>query len=151
MSRNSSFSCIYSSMVFGNSGDHDFMVPFISTQSWIRSLNHSIVDDWRPWMVEGQVGGYAPDLKRKLYLTPLVWLSFALRLVWKTKLWYCYHIALDIPEHIPIGWRLRLLRWRETPCLRFKLNCPFKFEVEAWVDSNFFFFLTFIYFAPYDF
>lgn len=72
VSRNSSFSCIYSSMVFGNSGDHDFMVSFISTQSWIRSLNYSIVDDWRPWMVEGQVGGYAPDLKGKLYLTPLV-------------------------------------------------------------------------------
>jgi len=42
--------------VFG-SGDHDAVVPFLSTQAWIRDLNYSIVDDWRPWFVNGQVGG----------------------------------------------------------------------------------------------
>ncbi|PNX76384.1 serine carboxypeptidase [Trifolium pratense] len=40
------------------SGDHDLVVPFMSTQAWIRALNYSIVDDWRPWFVNGQVGGY---------------------------------------------------------------------------------------------
>lgn len=40
-----------------NSGDHDFIVPFLATQAWIRSLNYSIVDDWRQWIVEGQVAG----------------------------------------------------------------------------------------------
>ncbi|OIW14811.1 hypothetical protein TanjilG_05432 [Lupinus angustifolius] len=40
------------------SGDHDAVVPFMSTQAWIRALNYSIVDDWRPWLVNGQVGGY---------------------------------------------------------------------------------------------
>ncbi|KAF8030984.1 hypothetical protein BT93_D0234 [Corymbia citriodora subsp. variegata] len=40
------------------SGDHDMVIPYIGTQAWIRSLNHSIVDDWRPWMVQGQVAGY---------------------------------------------------------------------------------------------
>ncbi|MCI70647.1 serine carboxypeptidase-like 11-like, partial [Trifolium medium] len=30
------------------SGDHDLVVPFMSTQAWVRALNYSIVDDWRP-------------------------------------------------------------------------------------------------------
>ncbi|KEH29042.1 1-O-acylglucose:anthocyanin acyltransferase [Medicago truncatula] len=46
----------YRSLIY--SGDHDAVVPFISTQAWIRNLNYSIVDDWRPWFVNGQVGGY---------------------------------------------------------------------------------------------
>ncbi|KAF8044472.1 hypothetical protein N665_10157s0001, partial [Sinapis alba] len=33
------------------SGDHDMMVPFSSTEAWIKSLNYSTVDDWRPWMM----------------------------------------------------------------------------------------------------
>ncbi|KAG5543663.1 hypothetical protein RHGRI_016427 [Rhododendron griersonianum] len=40
------------------SGDHDLIVPFLGTQAWIKSLNYSIVDDWRSWKVEGQVAGY---------------------------------------------------------------------------------------------
>ncbi|XP_058069726.1 serine carboxypeptidase-like 17 isoform X2 [Magnolia sinica] len=39
------------------SGDHDLLVPFLGTQAWIRSLNFSIVDEWRPWFVDGQVAG----------------------------------------------------------------------------------------------
>jgi len=40
-----------------NSGDHDLVVPFFGTQAWIRSLNYSIVEDWRSWVVQGQVAG----------------------------------------------------------------------------------------------
>ncbi|CAN7117377.1 unnamed protein product [Brassica rapa subsp. narinosa] len=39
-------------------GDHDLLVPFLATQDWMRSLNYSIVEDWRPWMVHNQVAGY---------------------------------------------------------------------------------------------
>ncbi|XP_047152420.1 serine carboxypeptidase-like 13 isoform X2 [Vigna umbellata] len=46
----------YRSLIY--SGDHDMVVPFLGTQEWIRSLNYSIVDDWRPWNSNGQVGGY---------------------------------------------------------------------------------------------
>nr|GMC48198.1 Serine carboxypeptidase-like 17 [Ipomoea batatas] len=45
----------YRSLIY--SGDHDMMVPFLSTQAWIRSLNYSIIDEWRQWTVEGQVAG----------------------------------------------------------------------------------------------
>ncbi|XP_052136220.1 serine carboxypeptidase-like 13 [Oryza glaberrima] len=40
------------------SGDHDCGIPFTSTQAWIRFLNLSVVDDWRPWYVAGQVAGF---------------------------------------------------------------------------------------------
>lgn len=40
------------------SGDHDLVVPFPSTQAWIRSLGYSIIDEWRPWMVHNQIAGY---------------------------------------------------------------------------------------------
>ncbi|KAM3283302.1 hypothetical protein P3S67_026947 [Capsicum chacoense] len=41
-----------------SSGDHDMFVPFQSTQAWIKNLNYSITDDWRSWIVDGQVAGY---------------------------------------------------------------------------------------------
>ncbi|KAL3351650.1 hypothetical protein AABB24_019966, partial [Solanum stoloniferum] len=46
----------YRSLIY--SGDHDMVVPFQSTQAWIKYLNYPIIDDWRPWMVNEQVGGY---------------------------------------------------------------------------------------------
>ncbi|EXC17679.1 Serine carboxypeptidase-like 7 [Morus notabilis] len=45
----------YRSLIY--SGDHDLTIPFTETQAWIRSLNFPIVDDWRPWIVDAQVGG----------------------------------------------------------------------------------------------
>ncbi|CAA7051593.1 unnamed protein product [Microthlaspi erraticum] len=46
----------YRSLIY--SGDHDLVAPFISTEAWIRSLNYSITDKWRPWMIRHQVAGY---------------------------------------------------------------------------------------------
>ncbi|KAK4270271.1 hypothetical protein QN277_023326 [Acacia crassicarpa] len=46
----------YRSLIYN--GDHDPLVPFMSTQAWIRDLNYSIVEDWRPWLANGQVAGY---------------------------------------------------------------------------------------------
>ncbi|XP_027906282.1 serine carboxypeptidase-like 12 [Vigna unguiculata] len=46
----------YRSLIY--SGDHDAVVPFMSTQAWIRALNYSILQDWRPWLLKGQVAGY---------------------------------------------------------------------------------------------
>ncbi|KAL0801720.1 hypothetical protein Bca101_056896 [Brassica carinata] len=45
----------YRSLIF--SGDHDMAVPYLGTQAWIRSLNYSIIDDWRPWMTSDQIAG----------------------------------------------------------------------------------------------
>ncbi|MCL7043351.1 hypothetical protein MKW94_022707, partial [Papaver nudicaule] len=46
----------YESFIY--SGDHDMIVPHISTEAWIRTLtNLSITEDWRPWFVDGQVAG----------------------------------------------------------------------------------------------
>ncbi|XP_021310918.1 serine carboxypeptidase-like 18 isoform X1 [Sorghum bicolor] len=45
----------YRSLVYN--GDHDMVIPFVGTQAWIKTLNFSIVDEWRPWFVDGQVAG----------------------------------------------------------------------------------------------
>ncbi|XP_021889599.1 serine carboxypeptidase-like 17 [Carica papaya] len=54
----------YRSLIYN--GDHDLTMPFLGTQAWIRSLNYSIVDDWRPWMLSGQVAGYTRTYSNKM-------------------------------------------------------------------------------------
>ncbi|XP_020273717.1 serine carboxypeptidase-like 13 [Asparagus officinalis] len=54
----------YRALVY--SGDHDLVAPFRGTHAWIRSLNFSIVDDWRSWHVHDQVAGYTRKFKDDL-------------------------------------------------------------------------------------
>ncbi|CAB89366.1 carboxypeptidase-like protein [Arabidopsis thaliana] len=54
------------SMQFLITGDHDSMVPFSSTQAWIRALNYSIVDDWRPWMMSSNQVAGEEDTQRSI-------------------------------------------------------------------------------------
>ncbi|VVA93125.1 unnamed protein product [Arabis nemorensis] len=48
------------------SGDHGMTIPFIATQTWIRSLNYSIIEKWRPWMVLDRVAGYTKTYANKM-------------------------------------------------------------------------------------
>ncbi|XP_023642246.1 serine carboxypeptidase-like 15 isoform X3 [Capsella rubella] len=54
----------YRSLVI--SGDHDMTIPFVGTQAWISSLNYSVIDKWRPWMVLDQVAGYTKTYANKM-------------------------------------------------------------------------------------
>ncbi|KAG7651555.1 Peptidase S10 serine carboxypeptidase [Arabidopsis thaliana x Arabidopsis arenosa] len=54
----------YRSLIY--SGDHDLEVPYLGTQAWIRSLNYSIIDDWRPWMIKNQIAGYTRTYANKM-------------------------------------------------------------------------------------
>ncbi|XP_028234992.1 serine carboxypeptidase-like 7 isoform X5 [Glycine soja] len=54
----------YRSLIY--SGDHDMVVPFLATQAWIRSLNYSIVSDWRQWYYDGQVAGYTRTYSNRM-------------------------------------------------------------------------------------
>lgn len=39
------------------SGDHDMLVPHISSSKWISSLNLTLTEPWRPWFLDDQVAG----------------------------------------------------------------------------------------------
>jgi len=54
----------YRSLVY--SGDHDMVIPYIGTQAWIKTLNFSIVDRWRPWFVDRQVAGFTRSYSNNL-------------------------------------------------------------------------------------
>ncbi|XP_057430722.1 serine carboxypeptidase-like 11 [Lotus japonicus] len=55
----------YRSLIY--SGDHDMMVSFFATQAWIRYLNYSIVNDWRPWHdANGRVAGYTRTYSNRM-------------------------------------------------------------------------------------
>ncbi|MCE3050083.1 hypothetical protein HAX54_046443 [Datura stramonium] len=54
----------YRSLIY--SGDHDKVVTFQSTQAWIKSLNYSIIDDWRSWNVDNQVAGYTRSYSNQM-------------------------------------------------------------------------------------
>ncbi|KAL4561052.1 hypothetical protein LXL04_033214 [Taraxacum kok-saghyz] len=40
------------------SGDHDMTFPYVGVEQWITSLNVGIKNPWKPFYVDGQVGGY---------------------------------------------------------------------------------------------
>lgn len=54
----------YRAMVYN--GDHDSKISFVGTQAWIRYLNLSIAEDWRPWYVAGQVVGFTRTYSNNL-------------------------------------------------------------------------------------
>ncbi|XP_066337045.1 serine carboxypeptidase-like 3 isoform X2 [Miscanthus floridulus] len=54
----------YQALIY--SGDHDSAFSFVGTQAWIRSLNLSINEDWRPWHVDDQVAGFTTGYSSNL-------------------------------------------------------------------------------------
>ncbi|PIN08548.1 Serine carboxypeptidases (lysosomal cathepsin A) [Handroanthus impetiginosus] len=56
--------------VLAYSGDHDLLVTYMSTLKWIRKLNLTIDDQWRPWYLGGQIAGYTEKYKNnQAYIT----------------------------------------------------------------------------------
>ncbi|MFS7948936.1 putative peptidase S10, serine carboxypeptidase, alpha/Beta hydrolase [Helianthus anomalus] len=34
------------------------IIPYQSTEAWIKDLNYSVIDQWRSWKLNGQIAGY---------------------------------------------------------------------------------------------
>ncbi|KAG0485772.1 hypothetical protein HPP92_009851 [Vanilla planifolia] len=47
-------------------GDHDLKVPFLGSLAWIKSLNYSVLEQWRSWHAGGQVAGYTMSFENNL-------------------------------------------------------------------------------------
>ena len=43
------------------SGDIDACVPYTGTAGWVRSLNYTVKEEWRPWLIDEQVAGYVTE------------------------------------------------------------------------------------------
>nr|GMD99468.1 serine carboxypeptidase-like 13 [Ipomoea batatas] len=54
----------YRSLIY--SGDHDMIIPFQSTQAWIRDLYYTIDHDWTPYFVNHEVAGYTRNFTSKM-------------------------------------------------------------------------------------
>ncbi|KAL3814295.1 hypothetical protein ACJIZ3_015563 [Penstemon smallii] len=54
------------------SGDHDLKAPYTSTMKWIRSLNLTLDETWRPWKLDYHVAGYT-----ERYVLDGAYLTFA--------------------------------------------------------------------------
>ena len=51
------------------SGDFDVVVPFLSTQRWVRCLGRPVTKPWHSWMIGKQVGGNIIEYDRISFLT----------------------------------------------------------------------------------
>jgi serine carboxypeptidase-like clade 2 len=51
------------------SGDVDAIVPVTGTRKWLASLDMPITEAWRPWTVNGQVGGYFTQYEHLAFTT----------------------------------------------------------------------------------
>ncbi|KAK1434642.1 hypothetical protein QVD17_00391 [Tagetes erecta] len=49
------------------SGDHDFIFPYVGVEKWIASLNIGVEVAWKPFYVDGQVGGYVTKYAQNNY------------------------------------------------------------------------------------
>ncbi|XP_048497281.1 serine carboxypeptidase-like 7 isoform X4 [Beta vulgaris subsp. vulgaris] len=49
------------------SGDQDMKISYVGTLGWIKMLNISISEDWRPWFVNDQVAGYSTRFSNDRY------------------------------------------------------------------------------------
>nr|GMD06482.1 serine carboxypeptidase-like 11 [Ipomoea batatas] len=56
----------YRSLIY--SGNADMFVSSFSTERWTKSLNYSVIDDWRPWLINNRIVGYVINVHYNIYI-----------------------------------------------------------------------------------
>ncbi|XP_052194837.1 serine carboxypeptidase-like 18 isoform X1 [Diospyros lotus] len=74
------------------SGDRDMVVPFVGTIKWIKALNLSISEYWRPWFRDGQVEGYTEKFNNNGYYLTYATVKGAGHVAPEFHRKQCYHL-----------------------------------------------------------
>lgn len=83
-------------------GDHDLTIPSTGTQQWVKVLDLTIVNDWRPWLVDGQIAGYTIKYSEHGYRLTYVSLKGAGHSPQEYKRRECYEMFRRFIHYYPI-------------------------------------------------
>lgn len=78
------------------SGDTDAIVPVTGSRSWIRTLDLKIVEDWRPYYLNQQVGPSCSCWKQ-----PVHWLFSLFDLM--TRMTFCWSTCLTVSSGLQVA------------------------------------------------
>lgn len=83
-------------------GDHDLTIPSTGTQQWVKVLDLTIVNNWRPWLVDGQIAGYTIKYSENGYRLTYVSLKGAGHSPQEYKRRECYEMFRRFIHYYPI-------------------------------------------------
>jgi serine carboxypeptidase-like clade I len=82
------------------SGDTDGAVPTVGTQNWIAELDWKVSEHWRPYYVNGQIGGFLEGRDDQKFIFATVHGAGHMAPQWKRA--ETYHLVFNFIKEQPI-------------------------------------------------